>query len=49
MMECDVSKKRCGRAQKLADQRSDSGVGGGPAEEAAMPVRQAREVTRCLG
>lgn len=21
MMECDVSKKRCGRAQKLADQR----------------------------
>lgn len=27
-MECDVSKKRCGRAQKLADQRSDSGGGG---------------------
>lgn len=25
MMECDVSKKRCGRAQKLVDQRSDSG------------------------
>lgn len=36
MIECDISKKTSGRAQKLADQRSELG-----AEEAALPVHEA--------
>lgn len=35
-MPCDISKKRAGRAQKLADLRSELG-----AKEAALPVHEA--------